>query len=626
MLNRFKPLLFLAVLASSIVSAETIQTIEEYDRKIPMWGASWYPVKALKGNVYLSFYTGFAPRVQQADRIHVRVSRGNQGRITVILDDQTLYDYLFDLKARADFYQKMLDEKWIDIDMKNKNGNSVHPQSRYFIDIVNSPVYGISQTVTELETADPASIDKPALYNKSLDVMKQLNPERLFPMNFDLKQEFSRWLPAAMEFVGDDSSVEAIVKKLSANPKDTLVLANDLLFGRINAIEITDETRVQMAEVLSAIGDGKDYEDAGLLMKSVDLFKSLTDGKYDFQVVNAEGQLVPALACDAADNCRLSYHEYTTIYPIGSIKSTTRDRHGNVINTYATPGLWQFLSRRYHEIDNIRSEYYYGLIPKMDYEGIGNGFHNPAVRFSAIPKTVKESLGIPQNHAHYWAVKRGRVSHGCNRMSAGHVWEVRNIFPVENDKATQVYYYGNDPKDFDLFDIDGDGNLEVMGVTYYISYNARGSSWASKREGANLDVKLRGTEGFYKHLLGAKKVFTYGEDAITIHDPSISYFSKKDFRKKRTISKIIEGDFPLFEQTYARDKIQFYRPLKIRTGGNFMISKKGQKAMSNNSTSKRFVRLFGRVRGCAPFSDKQACGESAFLDEKNTLLTKLAKK
>ncbi|MEJ2316199.1 MAG: hypothetical protein P8Y83_04475 [Gammaproteobacteria bacterium] len=621
---KFPALLLLSALLASGVSASTIQTIDEYNEKIPMWGASWLPVNALKGNVYLSFYTGFAPRVENPARIHVRVSRGNQGRVTLILDEQTLYDYPFDLVARAGFYQQMLDEGWIDIDMENKKGNAVAPQARYFIDIVNSPVYSIAQTVSDLKAQKPDVIDRVALYRKSLDLLKTLNPERVFPMDFDLKVEFDKWLPAAKAFVGEDASGEAITKKIADNPNDALVLTNDLLFGRVNAIELSDTSEELLVDVLAAIVGGQDYSDPALLAKTADLFRSVTGGKYDFNVVNGEGQLVPALDCREGGACRLTYHEFTGIYPIGSIKSSTRDRHGNVINTYATPGLWQFLSRKYHEIDNMRSEFYYGMIPKMDYEGLGNGFHNPAVRFAAVPKSVKESLSIPEHHAHFWAVKRGRVSHGCNRMSAGHVWEIRNIFPVENTRATQVYYHGNDPKDFDLFDINGDGQPEVMGVTYYISYNAKGTSWAGKREGANLEVDVRGTEKFYQNLLGAKDVFTYGEQGITIHDPGVSYFTKEDFRKKRAISKVIEGDFPYYEQTYERDKIQFYRPLKIQTGGNFMISKEGQKAMPNSSPSKQFVRLFGRVRGCAPFSDKEACGEEAFLNEKNQLLKVLA--
>ena len=156
---KFIPLLLLSVLLATSANASTIQTIDEYNDKIPMWGASWLPVNALKGNVYLSFYTGFAPRVETPGRIHVRVSRGNQGRVTLILDEQTLYDYPFDLTARADFYQQMLDEGWIDIDMENKKGNAVAPQARYFIDIVNSPVYGIAKTVSDLKAEKPDAID-----------------------------------------------------------------------------------------------------------------------------------------------------------------------------------------------------------------------------------------------------------------------------------------------------------------------------------------------------------------------------------------------------------------------------------------------------------------------------------
>ena len=251
------PVFLLSALLATGASASTIQTIDEYNESIPMWGASWLPVKALKGNVYLSFYTGFAPRVETPERIHVRVSRGNQGRMTLILDENTLYNYPFDLVARAGFYQQMLDEGWIDIDMENNKGNAVAPQARYFIDIVNSPVYGIAQTVSELKAQKADDIDRAALYSKSLEQLKALNPERVFAMDFDLKAEFDKWLPAAKAFVGEDASEEAIAKKIADNPNDALVLANDLLFGRINAIELSEASTDRLTGVLAAIGGGQ---------------------------------------------------------------------------------------------------------------------------------------------------------------------------------------------------------------------------------------------------------------------------------------------------------------------------------------------------------------------------------
>ena len=41
-----------------------------------------------------SFYTGFAPRTQDPQRVHIRLSRGNQVRVTVVLGDEELDDYL----------------------------------------------------------------------------------------------------------------------------------------------------------------------------------------------------------------------------------------------------------------------------------------------------------------------------------------------------------------------------------------------------------------------------------------------------------------------------------------------------------------------------------------------------
>ena len=632
MRSKLFPLLLTLAMSFMTASAAAVETIEEYDSKIPVWGASWLPVKALSGNVYLSFYTGFAPRVESPERIHVQSSRGNQARITLILDDATIHDYLFDLVARRDFYRQMLDEKWIDISMERKEKRAVEPQVEYFMDIVDSPAYQISGTVAAAQKSSDSGgeIDKKALYKKSLHVLTQLNPHRVFPLKFDLKAEFSAWREQAAAFIkansGDQKpSREQIAKQLRSNRNETLILANNLLFGRINAIEVNKEAGDKLVDVLASIVDGEDYSSEALLMETVQLFKALTGGKYEFQVLSQSGEFKPALACDSAAECSLEYHEFTTISPFGSIKSAARDRHNNVINSFATPGLWQFLSRGYHDVDNIRSEFYYGMVPKMDYEAAGNGFHNPAVRFSGLSGSLKKTLEIPTHHTNFWTVKRGRVSHGCNRMAAGQVWELRNIFPVENKKATQILYFGNSPRDFDLFDIDGDGKREIMGVTYYIVYTAKGASWSSKREGTNLEVEMRGSEKFYKKLLGEKNVFTYSKDGITIHDPEISYFSKADFKKKKTISKIIKGDFPLYEQLYARDKIQFYRPLKISTRGGFMIMKEGQKTMSNRNPSKQFVRLFGRVRGCAPFSDKDACGENAFIKEKTSLLTQLAR-
>src|SRR5690606_10367752 len=116
--------------------------------------------------------------------------------------------------------------------------------------------------------------------------------------------------------------------------------------------------------------------------------------------------------------------------------------------------------------------------------------------------------GIPSDHATFWAVKRGGVSSGCLRLPLGHVWEMRHIFPVQNEKMVQVHFFGNDPRDFDVYDIDGDGDLELMGVEYLISYGLQGTGGLAKREGANLEIGAEGKLSFYHSLYGTRSVFS----------------------------------------------------------------------------------------------------------------------
>ena len=56
-----------------------------------------------------SFYAGFAPRTQDPQRIHIRLSRGNQVRATVVLGDPEIDAYLGDLVLRQKTYQELID-------------------------------------------------------------------------------------------------------------------------------------------------------------------------------------------------------------------------------------------------------------------------------------------------------------------------------------------------------------------------------------------------------------------------------------------------------------------------------------------------------------------------------------
>jgi len=95
------------VTSSSLAGDFAVRNIQEYDSKLPLWGVTWKPGEDAVSGYYPSFYTGFAMRSEFPQRIHVQLARGNQTRVSVILDDQTVRDYVFDLVHRDRFYRAM---------------------------------------------------------------------------------------------------------------------------------------------------------------------------------------------------------------------------------------------------------------------------------------------------------------------------------------------------------------------------------------------------------------------------------------------------------------------------------------------------------------------------------------
>lgn len=571
------------------VSAETsITTINDYNERLPFWGVSWSPGANAINGYYPSFYTGFAMRSQFGERIHVRTSRGNQTRVSVILDDVTIRDYLFDLVKRESFYIAATSNGRFNI---KPSSAKLTPQLEYFSAILNSTEYGIKSVVQSASNRKPEDI-----YTKSLEVLSKLNPGRVFMLEIDLDRERLRW-QTEMKDAGGRA-------KVMKDPQSVILALNSLVFGRINFVEKPNaDLLARLDQVLALNLESEDSQRARVAY--VDLVRAATGTKFNFRIL-VDGEWALPITCPRDGKCLLRYPEFTAIYPTGSAMSKTKDEFGNSINSFSTPGLWQFLSRPgKHEVDNIRNEPYYGFAPKMDYEVIGNGFHNPAVRFWGPPKELKSALGIPQEQNTLWAVKRGGVSRGCLRFPLGHLWEFRQIFPVENERMTEVMFFGNRSQDFDVYDVDGDGQPEVMGVQYMISYGLQGTSGLATREGQGMEVNQGRKLEFYEDLYGARNVFKMeGGGRFVFEDPMISHPSYLDLRKQTvTVRQRIRGKIPLYEQIYEREKVQFYSLVGGMTPAN-----------------KALVRLLGRARGCAPDADKKVCGESAFDQESRALL------
>ncbi|MCO5112559.1 MAG: hypothetical protein M9899_00130 [Bdellovibrionaceae bacterium] len=587
-----------AILVGGVNVAQAM-SVEEYNEQLPVWGVSWTGGNGALNGYYPSFYTGFIPRVQEPNRIHIRVSRGNQTRVSLILDEQTVYDYLYDLKTRKDFYNKLVADKYIDV---SPSKAVVFPHLENFNAVLNSGV------LNAVEDFDARKITKEQLYAESLKALKQLNSARTFDVRIDLAREFLKWRDENV------STVNSGIAKSST--QEAMVLVNKMLMGRINLTRKLNNA--ELSQLSNLIDQATVLSDEGFVKATYALFESVTDGKYDIRTLADNGQLVDAKSCNSLNDCSLSYVEVTTIYPTGSLEGTTSDKYKHKINQFATAGLANFTDGGSRSaVDNIRSEPYYGFAPKMDYEGVGNGFHNPAVRLWPN-SSQKKALNIPGSHAAFWSVKRGGVSHGCLRLPIGHVWELRQSMPVENDKMKKVFWFGNSSADFDIYDLTGEGNPVAVGVTYYITYSLKGSSGLDKREGQGLEASVDLID-YYSKLFG-KNVFD--KSGLRIINPSISIQTVEDYFTERSRGRVktsytVEGSFPLYEQNYEKDKIQMFTSNKIK-GFNSGLNGGGSRSLS-----KRFVRLIGRTKGCAPFSNQEACGGKAFESEKQQILAEI---
>lgn len=580
-------------IAPAFSQSNNISSLEEYNQELPLWGTAWGAGRtAVSGRYYPSFYTGFTVRSEYPERIHIRLARGNQTRLSVILDEKTISDYVFDLEKRYQFYKHLTATNQIDV---TPQGASIIPQMDYFAQIIESNNYGILEFTKSVKSGVES---EKSIYANNLQLLKKLNPDRIFNLKINLKTEFLKWKIYLQNILNTTQT------SIADNPKQAVVALNSLLWGRVN---ITQAPSADVQKKLKAALALLNEDESEFLTAARDLFIAVTGNKYNFKVLDDSGAWKSALQCQDVNNCYLSYPEFTTIYPTGSVKSFVSDKFGNRVTNFASPGLWQFVINKSGAVDNIRSEGYYGWVPKMDYEAIGNGFHNPAVLFNSISRSTQNSLGIHPDQKLFWSVMRGGVSHGCSRLPVGHAWEMRHTLPVESAKMAQVYFFNNNALDFDLYDIDGDGQPEVMGVEYLISYDLAGTGDIARREGKDLEISKDKKLDFYSRLYGSKNVFKLTEDnQLVFINPGVSMTSYLDLKKKSVSNRIIlPGEYKLYEQTYEKDKIQFY----ITAGG----------------VDKKIVRLLGRVRGCAPSADKQQCGEASFDSEAQALIKGMVK-
>ncbi len=83
-------------------------------------------------------------------------------------------------------------------------------------------------------------------YEASLKIIGKLNPHRVFPIELDLKRALQDWkdkIQAYAQNYKDDPGDMETLKRFLLNLDDTLVLTNQMLPGRVNAVYLTSEQK-----------------------------------------------------------------------------------------------------------------------------------------------------------------------------------------------------------------------------------------------------------------------------------------------------------------------------------------------------------------------------------------------
>lgn len=462
-----------------------------------------------------NFYTGFVPRVQDADRIKIHLGRGNQLRVRMVLPDETIDNFVTDQVTKHDLYQEVIDAgvieltantAWEDYDKKFKES-------------------GLREIA-----AKKGSVSPEEWRQLNIEALQKLQPDRVYHIQKDFEQmtkNFYASLAAAPE---------------PKNLGQQLDLVNGYFKNRIFAYDLTAEQVAALKELQAMAKAG---DEAGFRPKAEAFFTDVTDGIYEVK------------------DGKIDYYEYTAVWAAGTYDKMTKVK-GEEMPWITTPGVWTFIPRMHGKgitgmVDYISSAGYYGLIPMFPYEyggGIAyNAIHNTGISnwiqgHPLLPAEWKTYTDGSRNGKPYNRVavtSRGPVSHGCTRLGSGHLAELREMLPSTSDDMKGIVNYRNVSQCYDVFDRKGDGEEEVMGVQYYIAFRHTNERVAKHIWAQN------NREDFYEWLYGDD--MNYGPvGEVTLNEVCTGKFVKK---------KALEGEryenIELYEAPYEPETIQFYK-------------------------------------------------------------------
>ncbi len=501
-------------------------------------GTAWDGSKPAPGIYFYwyepSFYAGFAPRTQDPSRVHIELSRGNQVRFTTVLGAEQIDAYLNNLDMRQKTFQELIDNKVIVLSA-NRNYERFDEKLKEL---------GVAGLVAERE-----SLGAEKYREKSVEVMTKLNPGRVFRIHIPAEGLIKDWHGLLAGMTPED--MKSTAKKLDA--------ANALLPGRINVYELSPELEAALAKAVELAHAGG--ADAPEFVKQAETFlEQATQGHY---VV--------------VDN-HVDAIEFTHIMPAGTVAAWTNTPRGRVPD-FGVTGVWPLMVRAQGRgitgmVDYLSSNPGYGFIPLLAYQHAGgvyyNAFHNAGIRTPVgtqyLPKEwrdVASERNPDKKYKNLWLVSRGPASHGCTRMDSGQMSEMRDALPSDSAEMVNIPTFRNLPQCYEVFDIDGDGSPEVMGVQYYVSYK----NIKSKPEKA---LAPNDRKGYYEFLYGSNISYNADGSAVIKEVPVCRFVGKRKAEEAKVLQNV-----PLYEAEFAPGPIQFYqiKPVSFESAKGFEFNR-----------------------------------------------------
>jgi hypothetical protein len=469
-----------------------------------------------------TFYTGFAPRVSDPARIHLHLGRGNQLRVTAVLSEQTLGDYARDLLHRQRTYRGLIER-----------GRVVPTQNRGFEDF--------ERTIEEVELArlvkEEDALPAGERVERNLHLLERLNPGRVFRIRMPADQVVRRW-----------------VSRL--RPEDRAAMTKE---RRLELLGAMLPTRLWVAEHEPGIGS-----ELEALVRSAPISSAPSDPATRpafeaafFRLLDrVSGGLYPRR------DRSLAWVEFTAIYPVGTVDAYT-EHAGRRIPLYPTPGRRALTThQRTRTVDHIPTTPAYSYSPWIPYMHVGKTLHNSfhtlwwsmeRERTPFLPaawRTDGERNRDGEPFRYLWLLSRGPMSHGCTHLNTGHILELRQILPAEAEPLYRIDAFLNPSHLYDVFDVEGDFQPEVMGVRYYVAYSLE------DRRPHRLRARNE-RRAYYEWLYGGE--LRYDErGGGWLHD----------LRDARFVGRTALGGsryqrLPLYEAAFEPQRFQFYRLVDI---------------------------------------------------------------